>query len=93
MISRDRVRFQLSDIDKNHAANARAAQRAFGLTCSQAYHAVRTEQTIICRPSQFARFLIWRSQEVDGNRFKQLNAELLPAEHHDHTLDVTRNAA
>ncbi|TPL66592.1 hypothetical protein [Mesorhizobium sp. B2-4-1] len=89
----DRVRFTLSDIDKNHAANARAAQKAFGLTCSEAYNAVRTEQTIICRPSQFARFLIWRSEEVDGNRFKQLNAELLPALHLDVVLDVTRNVA
>ncbi|MES0188967.1 hypothetical protein NKK48_30350 [Mesorhizobium sp. C386A] len=51
------------------------------------------QQTIICRPSQFARFLIWRSADVDGNRFKQLNAELIPGEIHDHTLDVTRNAA
>ncbi|RWN60191.1 hypothetical protein [Mesorhizobium sp.] len=86
----DRVRFTLSDIDKNHAAIARAAQRAFGLTCSQAYHAVRTEQTIICRPSQFARFLIYR-EELTGRRY--LKAELLPAEHHDPILDVTRNAA
>ncbi|RWM32611.1 MAG: hypothetical protein EOR77_21515 [Mesorhizobium sp.] len=80
-MNRDRVRFTLP----NDGANtARAAQRAFGLTCSQAYHAVHVKQTIICRPSQFARFLIYRG-------FNQFNAELLPAEHHDHTLDVTRN--
>ncbi|MBN9552927.1 MAG: hypothetical protein J0H31_29765 [Alphaproteobacteria bacterium] len=89
----DRVRFKLSDVDKNHAANARAAKRAFGLTLTEAYNAVRTEQVIICRPCQFARFLIWRSEEVDGNRFKQLEAELLPPLHLDYVLDVTRNAA
>ncbi|TIW53835.1 MAG: hypothetical protein E5V54_24035 [Mesorhizobium sp.] len=91
-MSTDRVRFKLSDVDKNHAANARAAQKAFGLTCSEAYNAVRTEQVVICRPDQFARFLIWRSEEVDGNRFKQLEAELLPPLHMDVTLDVTRNS-
>lgn len=86
-MSRDRVRFIIPNDGPN---TARAAQRAFGLTCSQAYNAVRTEQTIICRPSQFARFLIYRG---GAHNFKQLNVELIPAPYMDPFLDVTRNAA
>lgn len=82
-MSQDRVRFRLS----GDTVNARAAQRAFGLTCSHAYHAVCTKQTIICRPDQFARFIIYRGSGTT----EQFHAKLIPAPEHCDTLDVTRN--
>ncbi|RUU78228.1 hypothetical protein [Mesorhizobium sp. M7A.F.Ca.MR.362.00.0.0] len=93
MISHDRVRFTLDDSDANRAATSRAAQKAFGMSFPLAYEALRVQKTIICRPSQFARFLIYRSKEVSNNGFKQFNAELVPAPEHEMVLDVTRNAA
>ncbi|TIM06755.1 hypothetical protein [Mesorhizobium sp.] len=61
MISYDRVRFTMKDSDCNRAATSRAAQKAFGMTFSQAHEALRVGKTIICRLSQFARFLIYRA--------------------------------
>lgn len=37
------------------------------------------EARIVCRPSQFARFLIIREQMGFQNQFKELKAKLIPA--------------
>lgn len=94
-MSKDRVHFLLKDSPKNVQATARAAEKAFGIPFSKARAALDNNykpMKIICRPSQFARFLIYRSQEVSCNTFSQFQAELLP-QHCDETLDVSGNPA
>ncbi|PBB52541.1 MULTISPECIES: hypothetical protein [Mesorhizobium] len=61
------------------------------MTFSQAYDALRVGKTIICRPSQFARFLIYRADEA-STRFRQFDAELIPAARHDLIIDVSEAA-
>lgn len=95
-MSKDRVHFLLKDNQKNAHATAKAAERAFGIPYAKANAALNGSQykpmKIICRPSQFARFMIYRSQEVTCNTFSQFQAELLP-QHCDETVDVSSNPA
>ena len=93
-MSKDRVHFLLRDNQCNHSATAQAAARAFGMPLQQANSALKACQPvrIVCRPSQFARFLIYRSQGVSNNAFSQFEAELHPS-HCDSVVDVSRNPA
>jgi len=91
-MSKDRVRFTFTDADSNKSACIQAAVKAFGMRMSQAYEAFNTAATIICRPSQFARFLIYRSQNVTCNRFQQFEAELVTPKL-DTIVDVSTNPA
>ncbi|RWA97321.1 hypothetical protein [Mesorhizobium sp.] len=54
--------------------------------------ALRVGKTIICRPSQFSRLLIYRADEA-STRFSQFDAELIPAARHDLVIDVSVRAA
>lgn len=92
-MSKDRVRFTFTDHDRNRQACIDAASRAFGMNCGQAYDAFLQARMIICRPSQFARFLIYRAEKVDCNAFKQFGAELIPAQSHDPVIDVSKRPA
>lgn len=88
-MSKDRVEFDLNDYESNFKATVDAAVRAFAMTPQQANHAVRNGKRIRCRPSQFARFLIYRSENVSVNRFGCLNAKLVPAVDHEEIIDVS----
>lgn len=88
LMSNDRVKFRFTDTMSNMRGNVTAAVQAFELDERQARQMFDRGDTIICRPSQFARFLILRSGLVAGNCFKQLEAELfIPAP--DSELDVS----
>ena len=89
-MSKDRVRFILTDNRRNKDACVKAAQRAFGMDLYAARAAFDNEATIICRPSQFARFVIYRSQDVTCNAFQQFKAELFMPEDACQ-LDVSKN--
>lgn len=81
MKSRDRVHFFLRDKYDNWSVTAEAAALAFGIDERVAVRYLREgSPLIVCRPSQFARFIIIRSQGVTNNAFQQFQAKLEPAE-------------
>lgn len=89
--SRDRVRFFIpeSRINKGKMGSQTyydVLYRAFGLGRSQIVNAVTYDETakkngvwIVCRPSQFARFTIFRREAGIENWFSDLQATLQPA--------------
>lgn len=87
MMSKDRVRFFMTDNDDNKHGTLHAAGRAFSTT-RYLWH-----KTIVCRPSQFARFLIYRSERVGNNRFVQFGAELFTPKIEDRVVDVSKELA
>jgi hypothetical protein len=99
-MSRDRVKFKL---DFNHVdgATRRAFNRAFGMRAPPATGPYRSGrpalpnvQEIICRPSQFARFLIYRRMNGGQNMFRILEAELFtPEPARPQPIDVSGNPA
>jgi hypothetical protein len=89
-MSRDRVRFVL-DVSNACAATRKAFQRAFGQSLSWTPGACVSVKTIICRPSQFARFLIYRNEEGGRNGFKMLEATLFTPTMSNLPIDVSKN--
>ena len=79
MMSKDRVRFYLADNEENKTAAINAATLAFGFKHLEACRLFNSDTAIICRPSQFARYLIFRSTRVKNNAYQQLKATLIPA--------------
>lgn len=98
-MSRDRVKFRFEGYDKNREPNIRAAVKAFGMTTSEARNAWDNMKTIVCRPSQFARFLIYRDAIADElghpsvNAFRQLNAVLFTPQEVKTPIDVSDRPA
>jgi len=89
-MSKDRVKFTLGfNTASGHSAVRSAFEKAFGRAMPFVHPC--SEITVICRPSQFARFLIYRDQEGGKNGFKELRAELIPAEE-TQIFDVSRNS-
>lgn len=91
-MSRDRVRFTFSDKYVEIEKNAIAASKAFGIPIGKARALFEVRAIIICRPSQFARFIIYRSERVACNRIQQLRAELFTPQE-ECGMDVSRNSA
>ena len=92
-MSRDRVRFTLSvpvgssSTGVEAASIQRAACEAFGV--SRTLFPAGSSRVIVCRPSQFARFLILWNKYGAINSFKELEAELIPA--NTDVFDVSRH--
>lgn len=95
-MSKDRIHFLLKDNQSNLTPTANAAAQAFGISVATARSALRNgchnPTKIICRPSQFARFLVYRSKEVTNNTFSQFEAELVSGDV-PKVMDVTTNQA
>ena len=93
-MSRDRVKFNLPSVSSTHRCEyARILVDAFGITCSKAdtlAGSMYKEHTIVCRPSRFARFLIYRNNSGIPNEFKALNPVLFTPQCDD-VLDVSKN--
>lgn len=56
----DLVRFTLCEALCNRTQTATAAARAFAMSLGQAYDALQNEAVVLCRPEQYARFIIQR---------------------------------
>lgn len=94
-MSKDRVRFILpsrrTHSQEANPDNVRAMKsilhECFGINPNQipAY----TDLTIICRPSQFARFLIKRNKAGLQNNFSELKAELVEPQEVAAIIDVS----
>ncbi len=78
-MSHDRVRFYLGYRQCNNSKIADILYRAFGIDATEfagifrrGYSDPDGGQVIVCRPSQFARFLIYRNEAGMTNGFKNL---------------------
>jgi hypothetical protein len=89
-VSHDRVRFALDTFTDN--ATRDAFHKAFG-TPLLSRTGPFTHITVVCRPSQFARFLIYRNDNGGKNSFKELKPELFVPEPNKTEMDVSRNPA
>lgn len=89
-ISRDRVRFILDTFCDN--ATRSAFHKAFGTDVPPAPGPITTI-TVVCRPSQFARFLIYRNDNGGKNSFKDLSPLLFTPETAKREIDVSGNPA
>lgn len=93
MMSKDRVEFTLTtgtQTDRNLHETARAAVRAFGFTHTAALDHLHAHRRIRCRPSQFARFIIFRVEEgVTPNGIQCLAPELVPVRE-ESVVDVSK---
>ena len=95
--SKERVRFILTSNMLHKQGMNVVLSRAFNITVLTAetylsYDPVHADKilTIICRPSQFARFLIYRSEADISNSFKAIKPELfIPEEEKKSPLDVS----
>lgn len=93
--SRDCVRFTIldSNFHENGSLFVALIRDTLGATTDEAV-AMRANAEhfgsveVICRPSQFARFLINRSKFVRVNRFQELNAVLFVPEPVDEVIPV-----
>ena len=89
-MSRDRVRFTIDTY--TDSATRSAFHAAFGAHLPARTGPVTTVE-VICRPSQFARFLIFRNDNGGKNSFKELKPELFTPESSNQPIDVSRNPA
>jgi len=94
-MSRDRVHFNLpeemcTELSPVSKAATAAATVAFGLTYQEMRSICMSRTRVICRPSQFARFMILRNLYGGRNSFKELNAEIVPAITTPPEIDVSK---
>lgn len=95
MMSRDRVHFKLDPCSMSMESR-KAFHRAFGVPVPQMQTAYSPtfpdggKVIIICRPSQFARFLIYRNDEGGRNGFKELEPKLVGVPD-SREFDVSKN--
>lgn len=84
----DYVEFQLTDDRsyRNHVTSC--AVRAFNIPEQVADDLFNSRKRIRCRPDQFARFLIWRSEGVSINQFQALGAKLVSEKSLPSVVDV-----
>ncbi len=95
-MSKDRVEFTLMDSQKDRQATARAAARAFNMTILTATQMMMANcgggTRMRCRPSQFARFIVYRVEEgVSVNLVKSLDPKMIAAP--DTVCDVSDRPA
>lgn len=87
---RDRVRFNLQPYGLDQPTR-NAFHKAFGAPFPS--HPMGDTVIIVCRPSQFARFMIYRNDFGGKNSFKELNPVLFTPEAQKPELDVSGNPA
>lgn len=96
-MSGDRVRIVIPERYLNIPAVQRAMQGAFGLTSEEVRCLPRSKDRyandgleVICRPSQFARFVILRNEYGGNNSIKDLQPELFVPAISAQPLDVSK---
>jgi hypothetical protein len=96
-MSGDRVRIVLPERRMKRDAFMRAAQEAFSLSAGELAalpkcqdHYLNGGVEVICRPSQFGRFMILRNEYGDDNSVKDLQPELFRPTPVKQPLDVSR---
>lgn len=100
MMSKDRVRFYIKNYYFTECRDFKKVLRESLGVGDMVFHDMantacggKGEVEVICRPSQFARFLIHRSGVVSNNRFQELRAELFVPQRPEKPFDVSTNPA
>jgi hypothetical protein len=89
-MSKDRVRFTISGSNMHGMELRGLLERAFGFSHKRPQYGWQ-DQVIVCRPSQFARFLILRNDLGMANSFKELKPELFTPSCFPAEVDVSQN--
>lgn len=89
-MSRDRVRFNLQPYGSDHPTKD-AFYKAFGAPFPS--RPMGDMVIIVCRPSQFARFMIYRNDFGGKNSFKELAPVLFTPDAPKSEIDVSGNPA
>lgn len=89
-MSRDRVRFSLQPYGSDQPTK-NAFYKAFGAPFPS--RPMGDIIIVVCRPSQFARFMIYRNDFGGKNSFKELAPVLFTPEQEKSEIDVSRNPA
>lgn len=94
-MSTDRVKFTIPMYYESTPSKKKKMQRilqsAFDISFRESndmFNSGCGDPVIICRPSQFARFLIYRHAIGLQNQFKELEAELYEEKTDGHVIDV-----
>lgn len=98
-ISKDRIEFEIrlngSDREKLFSPFVRAFGVCFPAESSgyqkEGFDSLARFARIRCRPSQFARFLIYRDEAGCLNRFKELGAKIIKEQEIPQYIDVSKN--
>ena len=95
-MTKDRVRFTLTGSMLIKCGMNEVLNKAFNINTRTAESYLNYDKdhdsktlTIICRPSQFARFLIYRNEADIDNSFKAINPELFVPDPKKAPLDVS----
>lgn len=97
-MSHDRVQFTLSshNLSKGRTAYRRILKQAFGTEFDT--HNFRGKAlVIVCRPSQFARFMVYRNEaiqtsQISGcNTFAEMDPKLFTPDSCEDPVDVSKN--
>ena len=92
MMSKDRVKFRFSDTHNQKRENVHAAMRAFNIQGHIANSLFERAALIVCRPSQFARFIVYRVEAgITINRIAQMELELFTPGVSEDPFDVSKN--
>ncbi len=94
-MSKDRVRFSLGIQYLQATCIDSVLHRAFGVSGKQIRKMLfcdRNSVDILCRPSQFARFLIYRNDAKITNGFKDLNPKLIDPKSSATVINVMTDA-
>lgn len=97
-MSKDRIEFELKINGSEREKLSVAFRKAFAVEMPrEGYRKENYESQYVkvrCRPSQFARFLIYRDQEGCRNNFKELGAKIiLPEVEIPKIIDVSMERA
>jgi hypothetical protein len=93
-MSKDRVKFYIHPTYFQYNKLYSVLERAFGISANEARGYLNNYGiTIICRPSQFARFMIYRNDAGIKNGFMDLKPELIEPQEKQDPLDLLAEAA
>lgn len=92
VMSKDRIEFTAYAPDRDKRQTADAMVKAFGISHHRAITAIERGERILCRPSQFGRFIVFRYKSgIPVNNICHLAPEIIEAK--EIHLDVTGNPA
>lgn len=93
-ISKDRVQFSVPFHMAQNSGFGKLFRDVFGSDLPRpSYCDGEQSITVVCRPSQFARFLIERNNRGFANGFKELNPQLIMEAPEPRLINVSSNPA
>ena len=91
-MSRERVRFVIPECLLNNSQRGKYLKLLDEIFGIKQHEVPRSgEMTIVCRPSQFGRFIIRRYESGAQNLVQALDPKIVPAEEPKRVFDVSQN--